>query len=233
MRGIYCYIDKESNKIIYVGKDSHIDKDKRHKRHFQPSLYDAQPINRILQNNSDRYSYEILVFNIETEETLNALEIQYIRQLQPRFNFTDGGDGVSGFKHSNESKKKISEATQKTWKSEEYRKKHNKGMKKVWKLEKYRKKQSKIRESEEYRKKLSEAQRRRWGSEELRIIKYGFKNGKQIYAIKHNTKIIKRSFDKKKLKKELKKIKKEISFNDLSKSLKQDYMNFQNSINDN
>ena len=37
------------------------------------------------------------------------MEIQYIRQLKPRFNFTDGGGGTSGFQHSEETKKKMSE----------------------------------------------------------------------------------------------------------------------------
>ena len=96
-KGIYCYIDKKGNQIVYVGKDSNIDKNKRHIAHLAPSKYNEQPINRILQNNPDRYTYQVLVWRVEDENTLNALEIQYIRQLQPRFNFTDGGDGISGF----------------------------------------------------------------------------------------------------------------------------------------
>lgn len=35
--GIYCYLDKETDKIVYIGKDSHIDKDMRHKHHMQKS----------------------------------------------------------------------------------------------------------------------------------------------------------------------------------------------------
>ena len=34
--GIYCYIDKKDNKIVYVGKDSNIDKKRRHKDHHKP-----------------------------------------------------------------------------------------------------------------------------------------------------------------------------------------------------
>lgn len=108
-RGIYCYIDKKDNQIVYVGKDSNIDKNMRHKQHFQSSKHDAQPINRILQQNPNRYTYQVLVWNVDSQERLNALEIQYIRQLKPKFNFTDGGDGSSGFKHSEESRKKMSE----------------------------------------------------------------------------------------------------------------------------
>lgn len=108
--GIYCYIDKNDNQIVYVGKDSNIDKNKRHREHFTPSAYNKQIVNRVLQNNPDRYTYQVLVWSVEDENTLNALEIQYIRQLQPRFNFTEGGDGVSGFKHSEKAKRKMSEA---------------------------------------------------------------------------------------------------------------------------
>ena len=81
----------------------------RHKQHFQSSKHYAQPINRILQQNPNRYTYQVLVWNVDSQERLNALEIQYIRQLKPKFNFTDGGDGSSGFKHSEKTRKKMSE----------------------------------------------------------------------------------------------------------------------------
>ena len=128
-RGIYCYIDKNDNQIVYVGKDSNIDKNKRHKQHFQSSKYDAQPINRVLQQNPNRYTYQVLVWNVDFQERLNALEIQYIRQLKPKFNFTDGGDGSSGFKHSEESRKKMSEA-QKGKNNPMYGKRHSEKAKK-------------------------------------------------------------------------------------------------------
>ena len=110
-KGIYCYIDKKDNQIVYVGKDSNIDKNKRHRAHFSPSGYDKQPVNRILQNNSDRYIYQVL-WEVDdcTDNHLNQMEIYYINEYNPQFNFTEGGDGMSGFKHSKESKRKISEA---------------------------------------------------------------------------------------------------------------------------
>lgn len=123
MLGIYCYIDKKDNKIVYIGKDSHIERNKRHKTHISPSHYDKQPFNRILQNNPNRYIYQVLVWNVKDQETLNALEIQNIRQLKPKFNFTEGGDGMTGFKHSEESKKKISEALKGKKFSEEHKRK--------------------------------------------------------------------------------------------------------------
>ena len=33
-KGIYAYIDKKDNNIVYVGKDSNIHKNKRHKATF-------------------------------------------------------------------------------------------------------------------------------------------------------------------------------------------------------
>lgn len=60
-----------------------------------------------MQNNPDRYVYQILVFNVDTVDRLNALEIQYIKQLKPKFNFTDGGEGTSGWRHSEEAKQKM------------------------------------------------------------------------------------------------------------------------------
>lgn len=110
MLGIYGYYDNKNDEIVYIGKDSHIDKKARHSSHKHHSTYNAQQINRIIQNNPKRYLYQELVRNVETEEQLNALEIQYIRQLKPRFNFTDGGEGSTGFKHSINSKKKMSKA---------------------------------------------------------------------------------------------------------------------------
>ena len=110
-KGIYCYIDKENDKIVYVGKDSYIDKNQRHGHHLAPSAYNAQPINRILQNNPNRYKYCVL-WEIDncTDNHLNQMEIFYIKKHDPQFNFTEGGDGISGYKHTEESKRKISEA---------------------------------------------------------------------------------------------------------------------------
>ena len=63
MLGIYCYIDLKDGSIVYIGKDSHIEKNLRHKQHHFHSLYNAQPLNSILQNNPGRYSYQILKEN--------------------------------------------------------------------------------------------------------------------------------------------------------------------------
>ena len=110
-KGIYCYIDNKDNQVVYVGKDSNIDKKKRHRQHLTPSNYNEQPINRILQNNPNRYIYQVL-WEIDdcTDNHLNQMEIFYIKKYNPQFNFTEGGDGSSGFRYSEESKKRMSEA---------------------------------------------------------------------------------------------------------------------------
>ena len=127
------------------------------------STYNKQPINRILQNNADRYNYRIL-WKIDdcTDNHLNQMEIYYIRKYNPQFNFTEGGDGISDFKWSDEQKKKLSEVKKgKTpWNkgkvnvySEETRKKMSES-KKGKNNPMYRK-----RHSEETRKKMSEARK--------------------------------------------------------------------------
>lgn len=109
--GIYCYRDTQNdNEIVYVGKDSNISRNERHHRHYHPSRYNDQVINRVLQDNPSRYTYYILKKGDFSEDLLNALEIIYTHRYNPKFSFTIGGDGVRGYKHSEESKKKISES---------------------------------------------------------------------------------------------------------------------------
>ena len=124
MKGIYCYIDNENDKVVYVGKDSNIDKNTRHIAHLAPSAYNAQPINRILQNNLDKYNYRILwKVNDCTDNHLNQMEIYYIGKYDPKFNFTKGGDGSFGLEHSEESRKKMSESHKDKKLSDEHKRK--------------------------------------------------------------------------------------------------------------
>lgn len=108
MRGIYCYEDLNTNQIVYIGKDSYIDTNKRKYAHSSPSMYSAQLFNKILQNSPKRYKYKILKQGNFSQNLLNALEILYIKRYSPRFNFTKGGDGKFGFKPSKDTIKKIS-----------------------------------------------------------------------------------------------------------------------------
>ena len=122
MIGIYCYEDTlNNNEIVYVGKDSNISTNLRHRRHHYPSRYHEQKINQVLQNNPNRYKYRVLKSlskNEYPDKLLDVLEIIYIRRHHPIFNFTIGGDGGQlggtpwnkGKKMSEEFKLKISKA---------------------------------------------------------------------------------------------------------------------------
>lgn len=60
----------------------------------------------------ENFTKQILAFS-DTEDELNNLEMFYIKDLDAKtkgYNLTDGGDGFGGCSHSEESKRKISEA---------------------------------------------------------------------------------------------------------------------------
>lgn len=111
MKGIYKYTDLETGNVVYVGKDSHIDTNQRHKDHLQKSRYDKQAFNRILQNNPERYKYSVLYCSDSVfDDDLNMLEISFIKKYNPKFNFTEGGEGSTGYNHTEEAKRKIGKA---------------------------------------------------------------------------------------------------------------------------
>lgn len=108
MKGIYYYFDNKKNKIVYIGKDSNIHKNRRHKEHFKSSQYNHQHINKVLQNNPERYDYNIFIQGDINDKLLNAFEKVFIRKHDSKFNFTEGGDGALGYKHSDETRVKMS-----------------------------------------------------------------------------------------------------------------------------
>lgn len=118
--GIYAYYDNLKHEIVYVGKDSHIDENRRHKDHYSPSNRDKQVINKVLQNdNTGRYTYVILEKGDFTNDMLNEKEISWISYFNPKFNFTPGGDGVgSGENHPNYGKKHSKETREKMSRSQ-------------------------------------------------------------------------------------------------------------------
>lgn len=134
--GIYCYKDTlNNNEIVYIGKDNFIKYNKRHKDHTSPQRYKDQPINRILQNNPERYKYEILKSWVKNEYSkflASILEILYIKRHNPKFNFTTGGEDLKGFKLSEKTKKKISNSKKGTKHSLETRKKMSKSQRATW-----------------------------------------------------------------------------------------------------
>lgn len=146
LSGIYAYLDNKTGKIVYIGKDKYIEKHQRYKSHLHPSKYDIQPFNRVLQNNPDRYEYEVLKVGEFNDNLLSALEIIYIKRYGTYdnrkgygesygFNFTVGGDGLKGFKHSEKTKQKLREINTGKKHSKETKKKLselNKGKNAYW-----------------------------------------------------------------------------------------------------
>lgn len=102
-QGLYGYYDTVNEYVVYIGKDSDIDNDKRYKDHKTPSKYDDQVINKVVQKNPKRYTYFRFIEGEYDDETLNELEREAIRLFKTYkydypdrsvFNFTCGGDGV-------------------------------------------------------------------------------------------------------------------------------------------
>ena len=121
IRGIYQYRDLETGDVVYIGKDSSINKNKRHKDHMKISKYDSQPFNRILQNNPNRYEYSVIWVEKDcTTLKLNKMEILFGKIYNPKFSFGKFGKG-GNFEISEEAKKKMSEAHKDKILSEEHK----------------------------------------------------------------------------------------------------------------
>jgi len=173
MKGIYAYVDTMDNSVVYVGKDSNIDKGKRRGDHLRPSKYNAQIFNRVLQNNPNRYEYkEIFVFDEISDKEINQLEMQQIALFNPKFNFTKGGDGKRGFKVSDETKKKISDAHKGKILSNQHRRKLSEAHKGKPLSAEHRRKISEAHKgkilSDETKTKIGEANKGKIRTEELR-----------------------------------------------------------------
>jgi len=193
MKGIYGYRDSKTEEIVYIGKDSYIDTNQRYRDHSNPSKYSAQPFNQVLQNNPDRYQYEeFCASNHCDNELLNILEKGYIEEYNPKFNFTEGGDGTTGYKHTLDTRKKMSESRKgknspnygKTRPEETRRKisKSLKGKKRGSFTEEHKKKISESRKGDKhpfYGKKLPEETKKKMSES-----RKGEKNG--MYGKKHS-----------------------------------------------
>lgn len=108
--GIYGYYDKKNQQMMYIGQSNDIER--RHRDHIRPSRYNEQVVNRVLQNNPERYELVIIKsrpgFSKEDRDILEKHYIEFYNTFADnKFNFTTGGDGGL---FSEETRKKISEA---------------------------------------------------------------------------------------------------------------------------
>lgn len=210
--GIYLYLDKQTNEIVYIGKDSNIHRNERHKAHLNPNNYSKQHINKVLQNNLDRYKYDIFCEGNFSNHELNCFEIELINIFNPLFNFTKGGEGVNGFKWNKKRKEKHSQIMKEFWEDDEYREETCKKIKEAVNKSEYKEKMSKrmlgnkhaqgphnVSENT-YNQMLKNLEKGRLSNDYATIEKQGFNSSrKQIYCIRFKGKRLKRSIDKNKL----------------------------------
>lgn len=186
--GIYCYYDTQNHQIDYVGKS--VDMERRHKEHLRGNLI----FDKRLQSNPKRWR---LIHICECEENqLDDLEKIHIKSINPKYNFTKGGDGgaffgeangMYGRHHTIEARRKMSENHRNC--SGENNPLYglfgeanpNYGRKRP-----------------DHSKRMKGENNPAW-KDYARIIKRGFKRGKQIYGIKYHGKVIKQSINKQSL----------------------------------
>jgi len=99
--GIYGYWDNKKQYVAYIGKDSNITQNRRHKEHLNITNYNRQEINKVIQNNPNRYQYFVLCVGSFSKKAINELEKEAIKIFKtykydyPQksvFNFTRGGE---------------------------------------------------------------------------------------------------------------------------------------------
>jgi hypothetical protein len=52
--GVYCFIEKKTDRVLYIGKDSNIFTILRKRKHLDPKNKSKQKINTYLQENPDK-----------------------------------------------------------------------------------------------------------------------------------------------------------------------------------
>jgi len=111
--GCIYRITNTTNGMKYIGKT--ISYKKRMSRHKNPKSK-TYLCNAVRKYGWDAFKQEILIDDVP-EEDLDNLEISYIEventMASNRYNLTRGGEGLSGFKHRNETKEFLTEINRK------------------------------------------------------------------------------------------------------------------------
>lgn len=111
--GIYGFFDKILNEFVYIGQTQ--DLKRRHKQHLNQSQYNSQQINRVIQNNPERYLYvELCKSEKFSDNELDWLEQKFIKYANTfedntKFNYCIGGKSIRGYKLTEQQRNKISE----------------------------------------------------------------------------------------------------------------------------
>lgn len=131
---VYCFINKINNKL-YIGetvKSNYEERFSEHRNKAERGInnYFYKAIRKYGWDNFDKvilFQTEILENTEENKKYLNNIvnqkEVYYINKYKTTnhnfgYNLTNGGDGIVGYKHSEETKKKLSESHkgEKHWK---------------------------------------------------------------------------------------------------------------------
>jgi len=111
----YVYVDTKNNKVRYVGKGFGV----RAWKHKSTGTHNKKLHNTIVKRINEGYVMEPFIIPAVDEQHAHQIE-QYLiklfgredQQAGPLFNLTDGGEGVTGLKHSDEQRRKMSERRQ-------------------------------------------------------------------------------------------------------------------------
>jgi hypothetical protein len=182
---VYIHFRKDNLQPFYVGKG----KGKRHLFKLNRNPHWKNIVNKV------GYISQIMENNLTEEESF-IRERFYIKVLgrENLCNMTDGGDGVSGYKHSSESKKKMSESIKGLIRSEESKKKMSESKKGMKFSEEHKKKlsESKKNMSEQTKKKMSDSKKniseetKKKMSESKKGMKFSEEHKKKLSESKKN-----------------------------------------------
>ena len=172
---VYIHTCKDNGKK-YVGVTTRVKPELRWgkngaKYHQNKHFYSA-----ILKYGWDNFQHE--VFEVDSAEEMYRKEVELIsfyHSNDPEFGYNNSSGGESGHlgcKHSEETRKKLKEASKKKWADPEYRKRVSEALKKVQKKvhsdPEYLRKQSEVHSDPEFRRKISEANKKKWSDPEYR-----------------------------------------------------------------
>lgn len=141
---IYGLVDPRTNELRYVGKSNNVEN--RYISHLYEGAGGTHKHNWVLNVQRSGHEPELIILEIVDRRFWKTAEmwwIEYFRFLGARLtNTTKGGDGLTGMRHSKESRKKMSDALKDRFFTEEWRSKISKAKKGTVYSEEYKQKMS-------------------------------------------------------------------------------------------